>query len=150
MNDHTEATSSEAVLVGGGEMGERMRALDWAATPLGPVGSWPQSLRSVVGARVLTAGSARAGRQSVTDHRPDVIVADIGMPEEDGYSLIRAIRALPADRGGTTPAAAVTALARPEDRRRALMAGFQTHVSKPVDMTELVAVVASLAGRTGR
>src|SRR6187397_1095834 len=48
MNDHTEATSSEAVLVGGGEMGERMRALDWAATPLGPVGSWPQSLRSVV------------------------------------------------------------------------------------------------------
>jgi signal transduction histidine kinase len=102
------------------------------------------------GARVLTAGSAKAGRQSVTEHRPDVIVADIGMPEEDGYSLIRAIRALPADRGGTTPAAAVTALARPEDRRRALMAGFQTHVSKPVDMTELVAVVASLAGRTGR
>jgi CheY-like chemotaxis protein len=77
-------------------------------------------------------------------------MTDIGMPEEDGYSLIRAIRALPADRGGTTPAAAVTALARPEDRRRALMVGFQTHVSKPVDMTELVAVVASLAERTGR
>jgi len=102
------------------------------------------------GGRVLTAGSAKAGWQSVSDHRPDVIVADIGMPEEDGYSLIRAIRALPADRGGSTPAAAVTALARPEDRRRALMAGFQTHVAKPIDMTELVAVVASLAGRTGR
>jgi CheY-like chemotaxis protein len=102
------------------------------------------------GARVVTADSARAGWQSVVDHRPDVIVADIGMPGEDGYSLIRAIRALTPDRGGATPAAAVTALARPEDRRRALLAGFQTHVAKPVDMSELVAVVASLAGRTGR
>ncbi len=102
------------------------------------------------GARVVTAESAETGRQSMAEHRPHVIVADIGLPEEDGYSLIRGIRALPADLGGATPAAALTAMARPEDRRRALLAGFQTHVAKPVDVAELVAVVASLAGRTGR
>ena len=72
------------------------------------------------------------------------------MPGEDGYSLIRTIRAQSPDRGGAIPAAAMTALARPEDRRRALLAGFHTHVAKPVDVVELVAVVASLAGRTGR
>ena len=102
------------------------------------------------GAHVVTAESAAAGRTSALEHRPHVLVADVGMPDEDGYSLIRSIRALSPDRGGSIPAAAVTALARPEDRRRALLAGFQTHVVKPVDVVELVAVVASLAGRTGR
>jgi len=102
------------------------------------------------GAKVITADSAEAGRQLMAREHPDVLVADIGMPEEDGYSLIRTIRSLPADQGGSIPAAAVTALARAEDRRRALLAGFQTHVAKPVDVVELVAVVASLAGRTGR
>jgi CheY-like chemotaxis protein len=102
------------------------------------------------GARVITAESAEAGRQVMTSDRPDILVADIGMPGEDGYSLIRSVRALPAERGGSIPAAAVTALARAEDRRRALLAGFQTHVAKPVDVVELVAVVASLVGRTGR
>jgi signal transduction histidine kinase/response regulator of citrate/malate metabolism len=109
-----------------------------------------QRILSDQGARVLTAESAAEGRQLMADERPDVLVADIGMPEEDGYSLIRTVRALPSDRGGSIPAAAVTALARPEDRRRALLAGFQTHVAKPVDVIELVATVASLAGRTGR
>jgi len=102
------------------------------------------------GAHVITADSAAAGRQVMADAHPDILVADIGMPDEDGYSLIRTVRAMPRDRGGSIPAAAVTALARSEDRRRALLAGFQTHVAKPVDVVELVAVVASLAGRTGR
>src|SRR5262249_15301989 len=102
------------------------------------------------GARVVTADSAAEARRLVTVERPDVLVADIGMPEEDGYSLIRSIRALPAEEGGSTPAAAVTALARPEARPGALLAGSQTHVSKPVDVIELAAVVGSLAGRTGR
>jgi len=105
---------------------------------------------SSCGARVITAESAEAGRQLMGRERPDILVADIGMPDEDGYSLIRTIRSLPADQGGAIPAAAVTALARSEDRRRALLAGFHTHVSKPVDVVELVAVVASLAGRTDR
>jgi signal transduction histidine kinase len=105
---------------------------------------------SAQGARVVTADSAAVGRQLMNDEQPDVLVADIGMPDEDGYALIHSVRSLPSDRGGTVPAAAVTALARAEDRRRALLAGFQTHVAKPVDIVELVAVVASLAGRTGR
>jgi signal transduction histidine kinase len=109
-----------------------------------------QRVLSDQGARVITAESAAAGRQLMANEHPDVLVADIGMPDEDGYSLIRTIRSLPVERGGAIPAAAVTALARSEDRRRALLAGFQTHVAKPVDVVELVAVVASLAGRTGR
>ena len=77
-----------------------------------------------------------------------MLVSDVGMPEEDGYDLLRQVRAeLSASQ---LPAAALTAFARAEDRKRALLAGFQTHVAKPVDPSELVAVVASLAGRTGR
>jgi CheY-like chemotaxis protein len=102
------------------------------------------------GAAVVTADSAEEARRLLPNVRPDVLVADIGMPREDGYSLIRSIRALPESAGGTVPAAAVTALARSEDRRRALLAGFQTHVAKPVDVVELIAVVATLARRTGR
>jgi CheY-like chemotaxis protein len=79
--------------------------------------------------------------------RPDMIVSDIGMPGEDGYDFIRRVRALAADEGGRTPAAALTAFARAEDRTRALRAGYQTHVAKPVEPTELTAVVASLATR---
>jgi CheY-like chemotaxis protein len=70
------------------------------------------------------------------------------MPHEDGYSLVRALRALPRERGGETPAVALTAFARSEDRRRAMLSGFDMHVSKPVEPGELVAVVARLARRT--
>jgi CheY-like chemotaxis protein len=72
------------------------------------------------------------------------------MPGENGYSLIRRIRALPSERGGRVPAAALTAYARSEDRIAALTAGFQLHLSKPVAGPELAAVVASLARRRGR
>ncbi len=82
--------------------------------------------------------------------RPDVVVCDIGMPEQDGYQFIREVRALGPEDGGGTPAAALTAFARAEDRRRALAAGYQTHVAKPVEAAELVAVVAGLAGRVGK
>ena len=76
---------------------------------------------------------------------PDVLLSDIGMPGESGYDLIRQVRALPRDRGGDVPAAALTAYVRPEDRRKVLGAGFMMHVPKPVDPAELVAVVAALA-----
>jgi CheY-like chemotaxis protein len=79
----------------------------------------------------------------------DVLVTDIGMPGEDGYSLIEKVRRLPAALGGALPAAALTAYARMEDRVRALRSGFQIHVPKPVDPTELITVVANLAGRVG-
>ncbi|NUQ76614.1 MAG: PAS domain S-box protein [Polyangiaceae bacterium] len=99
------------------------------------------------GARVLIAASAAEGLDAVIRERPDMIVSDIGMPGEDGYEFIRKVRKLPPAEGGRTPAAALTAFARAEDRTRALRAGYQTHVAKPVEPTELTAVVASLATR---
>jgi len=102
------------------------------------------------GAKVTTAASVPDALAALEESRPDVIVSDIGMPEEDGYSFIRKVRALHDTRGGRIPAAALTAYAGAEDRKRALLAGFQLHIPKPVDPTELIAVVATLAGRTGR
>jgi signal transduction histidine kinase/ActR/RegA family two-component response regulator len=99
------------------------------------------------GARVITVSSAAEAIASVGDNNPpNVLVSDIGMPEQDGYDLIKQMRALPGD-AGRVPAVALTALARAEDRKRALSAGYQKHVSKPVDPAELVSVIASLAGR---
>jgi CheY-like chemotaxis protein len=79
----------------------------------------------------------------------DVLISDLGMPGEDGFELMRKVRALGPEHGRAIPAIALTAFARSADRRRAAMAGFQTHLTKPIEATELVAVVASLAGRTG-
>jgi CheY-like chemotaxis protein len=81
---------------------------------------------------------------------PDIIVSDIGMPHEDGYDLIRQVRSLPLDQGGAIPAIAVTAFAHPEDRRRTIAAGYQMHISKPVQPDELVAGIRSLVALTHR
>ena len=78
-----------------------------------------------------------------------MLVADIEMPGEDGYSLIGRVRALAEGEGGRTPAVALTAYARAEDRMRALLAGYQVHVPKPVAPAELAAVVAGLVGQKG-
>jgi CheY-like chemotaxis protein len=96
------------------------------------------------GATVSPAASAAEAIQAFDTVRPDVVISDIGMPDEDGYSLIARLRARGADQGGEVPAVALTALARPEDRRRALSAGFHIHVPKPVDADELVSVVARM------
>jgi PAS domain S-box-containing protein len=98
-------------------------------------------------AQVRVAASAAEGLACLHEQVPDVLVSDIGMPEMDGYEFIRRVRELPAGRGGQTPAAALTAFARPEDRRRVLMAGFQSHIAKPVEPDELITVVASLVGK---
>jgi signal transduction histidine kinase/CHASE3 domain sensor protein/ActR/RegA family two-component response regulator len=98
------------------------------------------------GAEVKIAGSASEGFEKFTAAKPDILVSDIGMPEEDGYSLIRRIRNLPGEQG-KTPAVALTAYARPQDRLKALNAGFQMHISKPVEPDELAAVIGSLIGR---
>ncbi|HLL77154.1 MAG TPA: PAS domain S-box protein, partial [Pyrinomonadaceae bacterium] len=103
---------------------------------------------SQCGAEVVTAGSAREALEAIEEMRPDLLISDIGMPGEDGYELIRKVRALPAERGGKIPAIALTAYARTEDRLRALRAGYQMHVSKPVELAELVAVMASLIQRS--
>ena len=102
------------------------------------------------GAEVYAAGSASEGLDSIEQWRPDVLIADIGMPVEDGYGLIRKVRALPKERGGQTPALALTAYARTEDRVRAISEGYQLHLAKPVDRVELATVVASLANRTAQ
>ncbi len=99
------------------------------------------------GATVLEASSAADALSLLRAARPDVLVSDIGMPGESGYALIRQIRALPPDAGGATPAVALTAYARSEDRMQAILAGFQHHVAKPVEPAELIAMVASLTRR---
>jgi len=102
------------------------------------------------GAQVKTASSAAAALEAVAEEVFDVLISDIGMPDEDGYSLIAKVRALGKERGGKVPAAAaLTAYAGEEDRIRVLQAGFQIHVPKPISPSELVAAVANLAGRTG-
>jgi CheY-like chemotaxis protein len=99
------------------------------------------------GAQVSTAESGQAALSMLFSKRPDVLIADLGMPDMDGYALIQQVRALEPDFGGLTPAVAVTAYASPQDRLRALQAGYQNHVAKPVEAEELAIVIASLAGR---
>ncbi|MGB7922881.1 MAG: ATP-binding protein [Pyrinomonadaceae bacterium] len=101
-------------------------------------------------AEVTPVSTAASALRAFEESRPDVLVSDIGMPDEDGYSLIRKVRALEDDNGRRIPAIALTAYAREEDRMRALLAGFQVHIAKPINPAEFVAVVASLAGRTGK
>jgi PAS domain S-box-containing protein len=98
------------------------------------------------GATVYAAGSARDALALIDQRRPDVIVADIGMPDEDGYAFIRKVRARDARDAGGTPAIALTAYARLEDRRRAVAAGYQLHVAKPVDPRTVTEAIAALIG----
>lgn len=100
------------------------------------------------GAEVHVASSAHEALAQFTTIRPDVLVSDIGMPDDDGYFLIRMIRSMPQEDGGRTPAVALTAYARHDDRQRAFAAGFQVHVPKPVEPLQLVTTVANLAGRS--
>jgi CheY-like chemotaxis protein len=100
------------------------------------------------GAIVTALGSAAEGLSELSKASPQVLISDIAMPEQDGYDLIRQVRG-----AGLTardlPAVALTAFAHKDERRRALLAGFQMHVAKPVDPNDLTAVIATLAGRTG-
>ena len=93
--------------------------------------------------------SAAEALQMIDEWQPDVLVSDIGMPVEDGYELMRKVRAREPERGGLVPAVALTAYARTEDARRALEAGYHAHIPKPVEPGELATVVASLVRRGG-
>jgi signal transduction histidine kinase/CheY-like chemotaxis protein len=99
------------------------------------------------GARVFIAGSVDEAIAEIERHRPQVLISDIGMPDADGFDLMRRLRALGRERGGDIPAIALTAFARAEDRTKAFRAGFRMHVSKPVEASELCAAVANAAGR---
>jgi PAS domain S-box-containing protein len=109
-----------------------------------------QRLLAGGGATVRTAGSAREALDLFAASPPDVLISDIGMPVMDGYALIKVVRAKSKTDGGEIPAVALTAFARSEDRMRAMIAGYNLHLAKPIEPTELVVAVASLAGRTGR
>ena len=97
------------------------------------------------GAEVVSVGSANEALEEMERRPFDVLLSDIGMPEMDGYWLINKVRQLPVERGGRIPAAALTAYAGIEDGRRVLLAGYQTHIPKPVEPAELTSVVARLA-----
>ena len=99
-------------------------------------------------AEVMVAASADEALEILKPFHPDVLLSDIGMPNKDGYQFIQDVRSMPAGEGGGIPAVALTAFVRTEDRRRAMLAGYQSHLAKPVDPGELIAVVAMLAGRT--
>src|SRR5690606_24343308 len=101
------------------------------------------------GVDVITASSADEVLALLPRSRADVLISDIGMPGVDGYALIQAIRSLPERGGGRIPAIAVTAFARPQDRSRAFLAGFDVFLAKPIDPAELVAVLCNLTGRRG-
>ncbi len=106
-----------------------------------------RALLEQCGAQVELAASTAEALTVFARRRPDVLLSDIGMPGADGYALIEQLRRLPPAAGGEVPAVALTAYARTEDRTRALLVGFNNHVSKPVEPLELLAVIASLAGR---
>ena len=94
---------------------------------------------------VSTASSAQEALEKVIKERPDIVISDIGMPAEDGCQLLRNIRRLPPAEGGRTPAIALTAYARAEERSKSLVAGFNLHLAKPVEPAELLDALASLA-----
>lgn len=99
------------------------------------------------GAEVIAAKSAAEALKAFTESPPDVMISDIGMPDEDGYEFMRDVRALPGEAGRLTPSIALTGYATRKDRERALSAGYQLHIAKPVEQTEIIAAIASLVGR---
>jgi CheY-like chemotaxis protein len=99
------------------------------------------------GAEVTSCSSVRLALASFEEKPPDILISDIAMPEQDGYDLLRKIRALPPERGGDVAAIAVSGYATRRDRERALAGGYQLHLAKPVEQSELVSAIASIVGR---
>ncbi len=98
-------------------------------------------------ATIFMASNADEGVEIVKSNRPDILISDIGMPEKDGYQFIREIRALAPGDGGKMPAIAPHCIRAPEDRTRAMIAGYQVHISKPIEPQELIVAIASLVNR---
>jgi len=141
---------SEATQTKGRKLAEERQRLDGVRILL--VEDNPETLDMLkfifdeCGAEVITAASASEALEALERCRPDALVSDIAMPNQDGYDLIRQVRSRGPEQGGKIPAVAVTAYASAEDRVRVIESGFQTHVSKPVDPGELIVTVASLTG----
>jgi len=99
------------------------------------------------GARVTSTKSVKEALQVFEGDLPDVLVSDIGMPDEDGYELIRKLRSAPPEKGGLTPAIALTGYATRKDRERALAAGYHQHIAKPIEQSDMIGAIAALVGR---
>jgi CheY-like chemotaxis protein len=102
------------------------------------------------GAKVTGVASAEEALRALAASEFDLLISDIGMPNMDGYDLIRQVRKLEGNKNQRIPAVALTAYARVQDRMRAILAGYSTHIAKPVEANELVTVVAGLTGRLGK
>ncbi len=147
----TEAQSVEATGVDGRAVNGRSELEGLRVLVVDDEPDTRQVISAVIaksGAEVKTCASVPEALETLKLWKPDILMSDIGMPDEDGYSLIQKVRSLSAASGGLIPAAALTAYARDEDRERALAAGFQMHVAKPIGARELIDTVAGLAGRT--
>ena len=140
---HAKVERHEALLHTPDLQGVKVMVVDDEADAIGLV----RRIMEDCGATVKACTSGTECLDCLPEFRPDVVVMDIGMPDMDGYTLIGKVRALGPDHGGRTPAVALTAFARSEDRRQAMLAGFDVHVAKPVEPGELVAVVSRLARR---
>ncbi len=101
------------------------------------------------GASVVSAASAQEALATLQSMRPDVLVSDIGLPDQDGYDLIRQVRALTAEAGGDTPAIALTGYARAQDQQAVLSAGYQAFLAKPVNLHDLMGIIVELGARKG-
>jgi PAS domain S-box-containing protein len=124
-------------------IGLRILAVDDEPDALGVV----SAILGSAGAEVKTATSVSQAVDLIKQWRPDVLISDIGMPDEDGYELIRKVRARPSDKQKNIPAIALTAFARTQDRLKVLSAGYQMHVPKPIEPLELITVVASVTNK---
>jgi len=123
-------------------IGLRILAVDDEPDALGVV----SSILGSAGAKVKSATSVSQAVDLINQWRPDVLISDIGMPDEDGYELIRQVRAQP-DKQKNIPAIALTAFARTQDRLKVLSGGYQMHVPKPIEPRELITVVASVTNK---
>jgi PAS domain S-box-containing protein len=139
------APGSEATLRAGVLDGLRVLVVDDERDTLGVVTATLEE----AGACVMAAASVGEALDAFDRQPPDVLVSDIAMPGEDGHALIEKVRARAMERGGRVPAIALTAYAGIEDRTRALLAGYQIHLSKPIDPVQLLEVIANVAGMTG-
>jgi CheY-like chemotaxis protein len=99
------------------------------------------------GAKVTSTKSAAKALEVFENEVPDVIISDIGMPDQDGYELIRKLRALPVEKGGNIPAIALTGYASRKDRERALNSGYNQHIAKPIEQADMISAIAALVGR---
>ena len=140
---HTKIERSESLLHTPDLKGIKVMVVDDEADAIGLV----KRMMEDCGATVTACTSGTECLDCIAKLRPNVVIMDIGMPEMDGYMLIGKLRALSPEQGGRTPAVALTAFVRSEDRRQAMLAGFDVHVAKPVEPGELVAVVSRLARR---